>query len=64
MSCKKDWVQNYSDFPTPEKVRLGDNGTVEACLVKVKSGDVYKPVEFSDVIYVPNLANNYFLSVH
>ena len=30
ISCKRALMQNYSDFPTPEKVRLGDNGTVKA----------------------------------
>lgn len=65
MSCKKNWMQNYSDFPTPEKVRLGDNRTVEAfgkgtVWLKVKSDEVYKPAELSEVLYVPSLAKDLF----
>ena len=65
MSCQKDCMQNYTDFPIPEKVYLGDNRTVEAhgkgtVWLKVKSVDGYKPAELSDVLYVPNLAKNLF----
>ena len=30
MSCRKDWMENYRNFPVPEKVRFGDNNTVDA----------------------------------
>ena len=65
ISCKRDWMQNYSDFPTPGKVRLGDNRTAKAfgkgtVWLKVQSGDVYKPAELSDVLYVPTLAKKLF----
>ena len=46
MSCKKDWMLDYSEFPNPGKVRLGDNRAAQAfrrgtVWLKVKSGDVY-----------------------
>ena len=63
MSCKKDWMLDYSEFRNPEKVRLGDNKAVQAfgkgtVWLKVKSGDLYMPVEFPDVLYVHSLASN------
>ena len=58
-------MQNYSEFPNPEKVRLGDTRTVEAfgkgtVWLKVKCGDVYTPAELSNVLYAPSSAKNLF----
>eukprot|EP00794_Sanderia_malayensis_P009617 gene9617-10600_t len=47
MSCKREWMQNYTEFPIAEIVRLGDNRAVEVLgkgtvWLKVKSGGVYQ----------------------
>ena len=65
MPCRKDWMENYRDFPVPEKVRLGDNRTVDAhgkgsVWLKIEAGGEYKPAELSEVLYVPDLAKNLF----
>ena len=58
-------MQNYVQFASPENVRLGDNRTVEAygkgtVWMKIEAGDVYKPAELSEVLYVPSLNKNLF----
>eukprot|EP00794_Sanderia_malayensis_P007516 gene7517-8350_t len=65
MSCNKNWMKNYNEFSVPEKVRLGDNRTVEALgkgtvWLRVMADGKYKPVEMSDVLYVPSLVKNLF----
>ena len=65
MSWCKDRMVNYSELPTPEKVRLGDNRTVLAkgtgsIWIKVEVKGVWKPVELTKVLYVPDLAKNLF----
>ncbi|MCP4923004.1 MAG: hypothetical protein GY915_03105, partial [bacterium] len=65
MSCKKDWMENYKEFSVPEKVRLGDNHTVEALgkgsvWLSVMADGKYKPAELRDVLFVPALAKNLF----
>eukprot|EP00794_Sanderia_malayensis_P006744 gene6744-7504_t len=65
MSCNKNWMKNYNEFSVPEKVRLGDNRTVEALgkgtvWLGVMAEGQYKPVELSVVLYVPSLAKNLF----
>eukprot|EP00794_Sanderia_malayensis_P006182 gene6182-6896_t len=65
MSCNKNWMKNYNEFSVPEKVRLGDNRTVEALgkgtvWLRVMADGQYKPVEMSDVLYVPSLVKNLF----
>eukprot|EP00794_Sanderia_malayensis_P000826 gene826-122_t len=65
MSCNKNWMKNYNEFSVPEKVRLGDNRTVEALgkgtvWLRVMADGQYKPVEMSDVLYVPSLIKNLF----
>ena len=65
MSCRKNWMENYRDFPVAQKVRLCDNRTVDAhgkgsVWLKVEAGGEYKPAELSEVLYVPDLAKNLF----
>ena len=63
MSCNKSWMKNYNEFSVPEKVRLGDNHTVEtlgkgSVYLRVMADGKYIHAELSEVLYVPSLAKN------
>ena len=65
MSHQKDSMEDYVEFATPEKVRLGDNRVIEALgkgsvWVQVKVEENYKRAKLQDVLYVPDLAKNLF----
>ena len=65
MPYDKKMMVDYVHLANLQKIRLGDKRVVEA-LEKGKSwldiepGDEYKPAEFVDVLFVPDLAKNIF----
>ena len=61
MSYDKEMMVDYVHFANPQKVRLGDNGVVQAfgkgnIWLDIKEENDYKPAGLVDVLYVPGLA--------
>ena len=66
MTPQKEFLINYREFDTPEKVGLGDGRIVEAvgvgnvCLHMLFKVSTSKQAVMYDVLYVPKLACNLF----
>ena len=66
MTCHREILQDYQEFPKPQSVKLGDGRVVDALglgnvklRMTFKISDI-KTVNMYDVLYVPKLSGNLF----